>query len=164
LEFQKLKLAKDDIVIARMADPGKVAIVERDLNAVFASYLIKLAYDPAQITPYYLFYTLRTDAYLGYFTGANSGATRGSINGTLIGNTKIVVPQREVLDQFEAVVRPIRTQLNNHVKAIEMLSQMRDRLLPRLISGTLTVEKLDIQFPPGMAEELNAESPATVHA
>ena len=29
----------------------------------------------------------------------------------------------------------------------------RDLLLPRLISGKLSVEDLDIQFPPGMAEE-----------
>jgi hypothetical protein len=29
----------------------------------------------------------------------------------------------------------------------------RDLLLPRLISGKLSVEDLDIEFPPGMAEE-----------
>ena len=40
----------------------------------------------------------------------------------------------------------------------------RDLLLPRLISGKLSVEKLDIQFPPSMAEELNAEPTATAHA
>jgi len=33
---------------------------------------------------------------------------------------------------------------NNH------LSQTRDLLLPRLISGKLSVEDLDIQFPPSM--------------
>jgi type I restriction enzyme S subunit len=156
LEFHKLKLAQDDVVIARMADPGKVAIVEQDVNAVFASYLIKIAFDRGQVTPYYLFYTLRTEAYSGYFSGANSGATRGSINGTLIGNTKIIVPNRALLDRFEAVIRPIRAQLNNHLRGIEMLSQTRDRLLPRLISGKLSVENLDIQFPPGMAEAMEA--------
>jgi type I restriction enzyme S subunit len=33
------------------------------------------------------------------------------------------------------------------------LANARDKLLPRLISGKLPVENLDIQFPPGMAEE-----------
>ena len=37
-------------------------------------------------------------------------------------------------------------------------------LLPRLISGKLSVENLDIQFPPGMAEELNDAPAATAHA
>ena len=45
-----------------------------------------------------------------------------------------------------------------------MLIETRDLLLPRLISGKLSVENLDIQFPPGMAEELNAEPTATAHA
>jgi type I restriction enzyme S subunit len=154
LEFEKLRLSKDDVVIARMADPGKVAIVEQEVNAVFASYLIKIAYDRKQITPYYLFYTLRTDAYSGYFAGANSGATRGSINGTLIGKTRIIVPTRDLLDQFDTIVRPIRAKLNNCVQQIELLSKMRNQLLPRLISGKLPVENLAIQFPPGMAEEM----------
>jgi type I restriction enzyme S subunit len=34
----------------------------------------------------------------------------------------------------------------------DSLRQTRDLLLPRLISGKLRVEALDIQFPPGMAE------------
>lgn len=34
----------------------------------------------------------------------------------------------------------------------ELLSRSRDALLPRLISGKLSVENLDIHFPPGMEE------------
>jgi type I restriction enzyme S subunit len=150
LEFNKLKLSTGDIVIARMADPGKVAIVEQDVEAVFASYLIKIAYDRSKITPYYLFYTLRMDAYTGYFSCANSGATRGSINGTLIGNVSVLVPTRVLLEQFEEQVRPFRLQLNSLVRRIDLLTKTRDRLLPRLISGKLSVENLDIQFPPGV--------------
>jgi hypothetical protein len=36
--------------------------------------------------------------------------------------------------------------------------------LPRLISGKLSVENLDILFPPGMAEEMEAEPTATTPA
>lgn len=161
--FQKVKLTKNDVVIARMADPGKVAIVEQDVSAVFASYLIKLAYDPAKVTPYYLFYTLSSNAYADYFAGANSGATRGSINGTLIGNTQLVVPKREVLEQFESVIRPIREQLSNLVLESEMLAHTRDKILPRLVSGKLMVEHLAIEFPPSMAD-VNAEPATTGHA
>jgi len=41
-------------------------------------------------------------------------------------------------------------------RQIYSLTRTRDLLLPRLISGKLSVEHLDIQFPPGMAEELTA--------
>ena len=44
------------------------------------------------------------------------------------------------------------------------LRKTRDLLLPRLISGKLSVENLDIQFPPGMEEELSTEPRAAVNA
>ena len=54
--------------------------------------------------------------------------------------------------------------LSNLYYQCENLKNAQDRLLPRLISGKLTVEDLDIQFPPGMAEELNTKATATAHA
>jgi type I restriction enzyme S subunit len=39
---------------------------------------------------------------------------------------------------------------------MELLKTLRDRLIPRLISGKLSVENLDIQFPPNVAEEAEA--------
>ena len=44
------------------------------------------------------------------------------------------------------------------------LSHARDFILPRLLSSKLSIEKLDIQFPPGMEEELKLESSAAAHA
>jgi type I restriction enzyme S subunit len=39
-------------------------------------------------------------------------------------------------------------------RAQAKLIETRDKLLPRLIFGKLPVENLDIQFPPGMADEI----------
>jgi type I restriction enzyme S subunit len=47
--------------------------------------------------------------------------------------------------------------------ANEVLTKTRDLLLPRLISGRLAVEDLDIRFPPGMAEAGAACSCAREH-
>jgi type I restriction enzyme S subunit len=40
----------------------------------------------------------------------------------------------------------------NLLRANEVLTASRDQLLPRLISGKLSVEHLDIRFPPGMED------------
>jgi hypothetical protein len=37
-------------------------------------------------------------------------------------------------------------------------------LVPRLVSGTLSVENIDVQFPPGMNEELNADQIVAANA
>jgi type I restriction enzyme, S subunit len=39
-----------------------------------------------------------------------------------------------------------------------MLIETRDALLPRLISGKLSVDALDIRFPPGMTTGLESNS------
>ena len=49
------KLIVGDILVIRMADPGKVAIIEKEIDAVFASYLIRLKLRSNLLSSYYLF-------------------------------------------------------------------------------------------------------------
>jgi type I restriction enzyme S subunit len=149
---EKYKLSRNDIVIARMADPGKVAIIEDDTDVVFASYLIKIQYDEEIVTPYYFFYTLSSRFFQDFFSNANSGATRGSINAKMIGGTNFLVPNHNLLSKFDSLIIPFRIQLSNLLKINSKLTSTRDMLLSRLISGKLPVDDLDIQFPPSMIE------------
>ena len=70
------------------------------------------------------------------------------------------VPLRQRLH----ILNDIHRQKLTLAKASRNLTATRDKLLPRLISGKLSIENLDIQFPPGMAEELNGAANATAHA
>jgi type I restriction enzyme S subunit len=149
-QLEKYALKKNDIVIARMADPGKVAIIEEDIKGIFASYLIKIEYDRKKVTPYFLFYTLRSPYYLGLFSGANSGSTRGSINAKAIGGTYFIYPPIGTLRFFDKKVSVLRNQIIQLNRMNINLKLTRDMLLPRLISGKISVENLDIQFPPSM--------------
>jgi len=62
------------------------------------------------------------------------------------------VPPEEIRIRFAQIVRPcfsaVKTLSNKNIN----LSSTRDLLLPRLISGKLSVENLDIRFPPSMEE------------
>jgi hypothetical protein len=51
-------------------------------------------------------------------------------------------------------IEPIHQKIYSLGKVNNILKQTRDRLLTRLISGKLSVEYLDIQFPPSMREKL----------
>jgi len=152
VKFNKYTLSKYDIVIARMADPGKVAIIESDVNAVFASYLIKINYDIEKLTPYYFFYTLRSDSLSKNFSNADSGATRGSINAQAIGGMFFFLPEKKLMNRFEAIVSPLREEISCLDGLNENLEKTKNQLLPRLISGKLSVDDLDIQFPPSMLD------------
>ena len=57
------------------------------------------------------------------------------------------------MDEFSDRCKPIFEAIKVTLAQNESLAKTRDLLLPRLISGKLSVEDLDIQFPPSMQEQ-----------
>ncbi len=136
---RKYQLRVGDIVIIRMADPGKVAIVERDIDAVFASYLIRLLPSDPRLTPYYLFYVLSDDAYQGFISGVSTGSTRKTASAPLLVDFHLLLPPQTLLRTFEDSVRPLRQQITTLLIQNEKLRAARDLLLPKLMSGEIAV-------------------------
>jgi type I restriction enzyme S subunit len=64
---------------------------------------------------------------------------------------EVLVPGTALQQQFETAVKPLHEQRSLFAELNRCLTRTRDLLLPRLISGKLRVEDLDIAFPPGMA-------------
>ncbi len=64
----------------------------------------------------------------------------------------IAIPPMEIRDRFVAFVRPMFDEIKVLAEQMGQCVRMRDALLPRLISGKLNVETLDIHFPPSMEE------------
>lgn len=144
--YEKYKLKTRDILVIRMADPGKVGIVEQEVDAVFASYLIRLSInEDSNLKPYYLFYFLNSDNYQDYITGASTGTTRKSASAGVLTDVSVVLPPRAVQKRFEDNVLNFRKMINSLLKKNNNLRQTRDLLLPRLISGEIDVENLDIK-------------------
>ena len=145
-DINRYRLKVEDILIIRMADPGKVGIVEKPINAIFASYLIRLHIVSPQLSPYYLFYFLCSDYYQGYITGASTGTTRKSASAGVITDVGTLVPDGESVKEFGRHVSSYRSMLNNLLNQNTILRHLRDLLLPRLISGELDVSGLDIRM------------------
>ena len=140
LDLDKYSLAVDDILLIRMADPGKVAIVESQVRAVFASYLVRLTRRPGiSIPALYLFYVLNADDYQGFITGSSAGTTRKSASAKLLVDYDVVVPHDSLVSAFVAIVTPMRKQIQVLLEQNGCLAQGRDLLLSRLMSGEISV-------------------------
>jgi type I restriction enzyme, S subunit len=72
------------------------------------------------------------------------------------GRALIIWPAASLLARFHAVCEPIYEQLDGLRSADRQLAFQRDALLPRLISGKLKVDHLDIRLPPSMRAEAEA--------
>lgn len=138
-DFRKFALVKGDLLLIRMADPGKCAIIETEAEeAVFASYLVRVRLKADLITPYYTFFALDAPHYQAYMSGAATGSTRKSASAKLLVDYDILIPPKEVLKAFDDLVVPIREQITVLLKQNGRLAEARDILLPRLMSGEIT--------------------------
>jgi type I restriction enzyme, S subunit len=90
------------------------------------------------------------------FATLTTGATMQHIKRKELDFVKVRVPRADVLAKFDAHVGTLLSESLLLSKAVQKLRQSRDALLPRLISGKLKVDHLDIQLPPSMREKVTA--------
>ena len=79
---------------------------------------------------------------LDVFNG--EGTVFGSINRNSLNEMPILIPSDEKLDEFEGIVAPMDTAIRNNYDEICRLEQIRDSLLPKLMSGELDVSDIDL--------------------
>lgn len=79
---------------------------------------------------------------LDVFNG--EGTVFGSINRNSLNEMSILIPSDEKLDEFEGIVAPMDTAIRNNYDEICRLEQIRNSLLPKLMSGELDVSDIDL--------------------
>lgn len=97
-------------------------------------------------SPNLVYFTLR-GLHLENF---NAGAGVPTLNRNHLKSIKVRIPTADSQAKFDELIEPMLTQVQTLRLACAKLVSTRDALLPRLISGKLRVESLDIQFPPSM--------------
>ena len=120
---------------------------------------------PKVTTPFtFLFFAVTSNPFVDQMTVVAKGGAYPATSFDDFEKAKLLVPSDDLLKSFHEKAEPMFHQKHLLQQQSERLQQTRDLLLPRLISGKLSVEKLAIQFPPSMADELNATPTATAHA
>lgn len=84
-----------------------------------------------------------------FFESILMGATVGHLGAKHLNEMTVVVPDHSLATGLQALNDFMKTVLRLKTQNT-LLKQTRDALLPRLMSGKLDVENLDIAFPPGM--------------
>jgi type I restriction enzyme, S subunit len=131
------------VIIGRKGTLGKVYFVDLDYWPHDITLWVK---DTKGNSLYFIYYLLKL-VKLEYY---DVGASNPTLNRNHLGSQDLIVPSQDLQKKFEIYILPIFEQKKQLEKSIELLQKTRDRLLPRLISGKLPVEDLDIQFPPSM--------------
>lgn len=88
----------------------------------------------------YLFQSLK--ARQTYLMGMGKGSTNQlELSRGTIQDLDIYIPSKKVLNQFEQVAQPMHDKISVISKSILQLQTVRDRLLPKLMSGEIELKK-----------------------
>lgn len=81
--------------------------------------------------------------FLNRSEGALANLARGSaqqnISKGIVEKTKLIIPREELLESFDQIVSPLFDKWVENLEESNTLSNLRDTLLPKLISGELSV-------------------------
>ena len=84
-------------------------------------------------------YTLMYLRNYNYDSLGNTSGISKAVNSTIIKNMPFVMPCTAILQKFSQRVLPFIKQTENLQSQIRLLTEARDRLLPKLMSGEITV-------------------------
>ncbi len=85
-----------------------------------------------------------------YFEILASGATFAELSRGSFKKIKIYKPNVDIVEKFDAICKPIFDEVLTLQKQLDNLNTQKNSLLPRLISGKLSVQHLNIHYPPSM--------------
>lgn len=118
-------------VIVRDFGKYKKMIASMDLSIVRP---IKLINKP------YLFYLLNTDVFHGYAQGYSNGTTVIHLSRKAIPEFTFLIPDKELLERFKILSDKLFNKIRFNDMQNQILSSIRDALLPKLMSGEIRVK------------------------
>lgn len=143
--YQKLKryiVDENDILLTIVANIGDVGYVNKSLQGFnLTENAVRLTNCSERIEPRYLCYYLSQPATKIYMEGLAVGAAQAKLGIYKIETIKVLLPNINIQKDFSRRITLIHTKIDNLNKQITNLTQQRDLLLPRLMSGKLEVLK-----------------------
>lgn len=145
-DAERYLLNKDDLVMARTgATYGKTLLIQENMSAVYASFLIKISLDKNVINPRFYWYFTRTHLYWDQANKYVSTGGQPQFNSRAVGKVKIPIPPLDIqkkicdmLDIFDLQTRQIVFLLSKEIEERkEQFVYYRKQLL---ISGGYKVE------------------------
>ncbi len=141
-ESSRLKTAsEDDVLIGRYGsasgDKAKDSLgrVCRGLAGAYNVALMKLR--PQEVGREFALQLVNVPSFYEYLQGVSAKAVQSGFSKSELGNLRVVVPPRELVDVYEDFGLSVWHRVKENRSQAKVLESLRDTLLPRLISGKL---------------------------
>ena len=147
---EKLKnstVYKKDIIFTHAGNIGQVSIIPDDSeydNYIISQRQFYLRVNESKSSPYYLIHYFRSEhgQHALLSNASQVGVPSIARPSTHLKNIAFLNPSKPLLEKFDKFCVPLFKQFNHNRKCSISLTTLRDTLLPKLISGELSLEDL----------------------
>jgi type I restriction enzyme S subunit len=138
--LERFRLAEGDIVVARTGATVGYAkrLHKRHPDAVFASYLVRLRLKP-EVDNIMVGVFVESDSYKDYVQSRVGGAAQPNANARVLAGAEMLVPPPRLQHDFHEFVEPLVDEREVLQLQNQKLRVARDLLLPRLMSGEISL-------------------------
>jgi type I restriction enzyme S subunit len=140
-KFRVRRIPDDTVVLSFKLTMGRVAITQGEMlsNEAIAHFRLN---PETPIGSAYLFCYLKG---FGYDQLGSTSSIATAINSDMVRGIKILLPSKGAAATFEATVAPLFAQIKTIQKQSRTLINLRDALLPKMLSGEVSVPKANIE-------------------
>jgi len=125
----------ESVLIPRKGSLGNVIYINEPFWSVDTMFFTEMKFP--NIAKYIYHFTKEKD-----LVSMNAGSAVPSMTTEILNNLAIVIPPKDVLQQFENVISPLYVKMAENTKENAALSETRDALLPKLMSGEIDVSEI----------------------
>ncbi len=129
-----------DIVFPRRGDLNKRALISKnEAGYLCGTGCLKISIPQQKLSSLYLFNYLRGQEAVNFINNNAVGATMANLSAGILKSLPVLLPHKNVQKHFEKITSPVFEQTNLLHSQNVLLREARDRLLPRLMNGSITV-------------------------
>lgn len=136
----KKTLPPNTVCVSCIGTAGLVTLVSEESQS---NQQINSIIPKEGISVYYIYLLMQTLAETINKLG-QSGSTIVNLNKTQFGKIQVMIPSKRVLQDFDSLCRPLFDTIFSNQKENINLSELRDTLLPKFMSGELDVSDIDL--------------------
>ena len=132
------KLESGDILLSLTGNVGRICLVNGEgylLNQRVAKLKAKDSTDYA-----FTYLLFLQDSIFSLLQSTASGTAQQNLSPIQTKEIEIIIADRRTLDQFGGVANKLVQKINDNLSQIQILSKLRDALLPKLIKGAVRVK------------------------
>ena len=137
-KFNVIVVPDNTVILSFKLTVGRLAITDGEMATNEAIAHFKT--NNRLINPY-LYMFLKNYKY-GTLGSTSSIAT--AVNSKIIKNIEFLVPQKDDITKFNEVAIPMLNQIKEIQHEVKSLSDLRDTLLPKLMSGEIDVDSIEL--------------------